>query len=379
MFFIRLITPLIALILTATASAQSLKSPYNVELQRATWSNLANTAAFYGCPNYMPPVINLHAESVYTNGVVDPRKVYEYQKATKNALRFATNISRLSDQFVTTKEPDPSIAQCTLGHLNSWASQNALMGELDGSAAYGVLTNVLAPASQAFLKIRDVDNLNTQSVTNVKHWLNHLATQLVNYHANTAGPFTQHNNHRYWDGYAVLGAAIASNDESLFLWANQSLDIGLRQIQADGTLPLEMLRRDKAYHYHVYALSSLVALSEGIHINKSKFKLQSPYTRYSFALQRLVNLVINQELQTDIAIFLNQAPLECHQFAWSEIFMRRHTRTRLFKNAPELAALIENKRNDGNCGGRLYATNLGGATTYSFGLVNLNSIINDSN
>ncbi|MFK5047780.1 alginate lyase family protein, partial [Klebsiella pneumoniae] len=66
------------------------------------------------------------------------------------------------------------------------------------------------------------------------------------------------NNHAYWAGLAVTAAGVAANDRDLFDWGIGKYHLGAGQVTAQGTLPLEMARRGKALHYHLFALTPLV-------------------------------------------------------------------------------------------------------------------------
>src|SRR5262249_59672568 len=68
------------------------------------------------------------------------------------------------------------------------------------------------------------------------------------------------NNHAYWAGLAVGAAAIAANDRELFAWAIERMRVGLRQVTAEGALPLELARGRLALHYHLFALEPLAVL-----------------------------------------------------------------------------------------------------------------------
>ena len=381
----------------ALPAIAELISPYDVEYYRDKWSSYANVSAYQGCPTPEDPVVDLNADSIYMDVddgcrcTVDPVKEEAYLSAISVTRGFSKTVVKLADQYATTLTADPQIAACTLKHLDSWASSYALMGNVSGSAGRSTVTNVLVPASQAFLKIRNAEGLDSEKLQRVQIWMKNLARQQVIYQTYNAGPNTQKNNHRYWDAFAVVGAAIASNDEDLFLWANESLNVGLEQIiqkdrhdehgvlEPSGALPLELARGSFSHKYHVYALSPLVGLSEAIHVNRSHYQLVSPYVRYNKALYKLVDLIVAEENRiresSGSGLLGNGEILACHQTAWAEVFLRRNARLSKYENAPALAELIGDKREDPACKGRLYFTGLGGFTTYSFGLVGLQKII----
>ncbi len=70
------------------------------------------------------------------------------------------------------------------------------------------------------------------------------------------------NNHAYWAGLAVAAAGVAAADAELFEWGIGQYRLFLAEIQPDGTLPLEMRRKARALHYHLYSAAPLVMLAE---------------------------------------------------------------------------------------------------------------------
>ena len=91
------------------------------------------------------------------------------------------------------------------------------------------------------------------------------------------------NNHAYWTGLGVAAAGIAANDRSLFDWGIGKFDLGADAVTADGTLPLEMKRGQRAIHSHFFALTPLVYLAELGEANGLE-----PYARNGGAIKRLV-------------------------------------------------------------------------------------------
>jgi poly(beta-D-mannuronate) lyase len=97
------------------------------------------------------------------------------------------------------------------------------------------------------------------------------------------------NNHSYWAAWSVMAASVALNRQDLFNWSVKEYRIAAGQIEADGTLPNERKRRERAAAYHNYALQPLVmhrfAQANGVDL--------LPENQY--ALQRLANWVLQHD------------------------------------------------------------------------------------
>src|SRR3546814_2632813 len=59
-----------------------------------------------------------------------------------------------------------------------------------------------------------------------------------------------------------MAAAVVTQDAEAFDWSVGVFRQALSAIQPDGVLPLEMMRRRKALHYHQFALGPLVMMAE---------------------------------------------------------------------------------------------------------------------
>ncbi|MBY0354627.1 MAG: alginate lyase family protein, partial [Rickettsiales bacterium] len=69
-------------------------------------------------------------------------------------------------------------------------------------------------------------------------------------------------NHRYWLGFGVGAAGVATNNDAFFQWGIESARVGLREVQPDGSLPREMNRASRARDYHIFAVAPLVMMAE---------------------------------------------------------------------------------------------------------------------
>jgi poly(beta-D-mannuronate) lyase len=69
------------------------------------------------------------------------------------------------------------------------------------------------------------------------------------------------NNHYYWEGLAVTATGAVTGDARSLAWGRKVFDHAMGQIEADGSLPLELARGRKALSYHLYAAAPLVMMA----------------------------------------------------------------------------------------------------------------------
>jgi hypothetical protein len=61
------------------------------------------------------------------------------------------------------------------------------------------------------------------------------------------------NNHLYWAAWSVGLVSAALDDRALLAWSLAKARVGIAQITNEGFLPLELERKGRALHYHVFA------------------------------------------------------------------------------------------------------------------------------
>jgi poly(beta-D-mannuronate) lyase len=106
------------------------------------------------------------------------------------------------------------------------------------------------------LKIRDAPGLDAEKRRAVEQWLAELGDRV-----RRDSP-DYRNNHAYWAALAMAAAGAAASDRALLDAGLQRFDLFVKAVREDGTLPLEMDRRSRALHYHLFALEALVLLAE---------------------------------------------------------------------------------------------------------------------
>lgn len=194
------------------------------------------------------------------HSIIDQERLRLYKSATNSVYETAKIITRLADRYQ--QKGDLGDAACAAADLATLAKANSLTGTMQGNQASYVQGWVLGAFSIAWLKIRNDSQIEPANRSVITHWLATMAMQNRRYYDQRPKAEDARNNHRYWAGLAVSAAGIAANRRDLFDWGVDSARIGLRQVAQDGSLPLEMGRRAKALHYHLFAITPLVITAE---------------------------------------------------------------------------------------------------------------------
>jgi poly(beta-D-mannuronate) lyase len=217
----------------------------------------------FGCPAVPAPIRDLHVEDAYVDksaSIIDPTIYKREMEEVRGLGQYTYRLCQLSDIWLRSSPAQPRVAQCTLGWLDSWATAEALLGKLDTVGAQHQRKWTLAGLSLAFLTIRDAPNLDPAALARVQTWFAHLADASEAYYA--TWPANGQNNHIYWLALALAGTAVATNDPARLAHAFAIYDEAMAAITPEGTLPLEMARKSKAFAYHVFSLVPLVFLAE---------------------------------------------------------------------------------------------------------------------
>jgi poly(beta-D-mannuronate) lyase len=151
---------------------------------------------------------------------------------------------------------DAASAACAGRWLVIWAKASAMLGHMSSQQA--VIERKLRTAGMAvgYLKIRA--SLSPADRGTIDTWLNDLGDQVV---ADQGWP-ARRNNHVYWAGFAAGAVGTATGATRLIDYSKRAYDAGMTDIQPDGTLPMELNRRQQALVYTNYALAPLVMAAE---------------------------------------------------------------------------------------------------------------------
>lgn len=343
----------------APSRTTDLKSPFDVEARRrAMGVPLPDPPS--GPP--LAPVRDLLGVSFYvdkSHSVADPALKKQNEEAVRPVRTFVETVTGLADGWVRSSPANPRYAALALEQLAVWAATGALLGQVNKQGDYERKWT-LGSLALAFLKIRSAPGLDAAKVAATADWLSKLAAAVMPAYEDLANSASR-NNHAYWAGLAVSTAGVAADDRRLFDWGMSRARIGIAQVRADGTLPLEMERGPLALHYHAFALPPLVMLAELGAANGL-----SLYDEADGALRRLADRVIRgMEAPASFEPLAGQKqtfPLETHPraayFAWGEAYYARFRDPRLLQwLGSGLRPLIDQR--------------LGGDQTLAFGITPL--------
>lgn len=265
------------------AVAAGLLPPFEIAARRDL--NGAPLGSFT-CASPPKPVRDLRVDGFYADrgsgsSVVDREAEAGYREATQSITRYEDGLTQISDRYLASKPPNAALAACVLDWLAVWAAAGAMLGEASQQGGY-VRKWGLAPVAASYLKIRDEPTLDATKKKAVEQWIRRWA-RVVRDDYDSTKLESRRNNHLYWAAWSVGLAAVVLDERALFDWSMEKTRLGLKQIREDGTLPLEMGRKARAYHYHAFASAPLVLTAELAARNGIDL-----YGEYDGALRRLV-------------------------------------------------------------------------------------------
>ncbi|MFK0161577.1 alginate lyase family protein [Rhizobium sp. NPDC090279] len=313
---------------TPGQAATALHSPWDTPV------SASKTQTAFICPGAPQLPVTLKLSDYYTDAahsIVDPVRKQAYDEATHNLRSAMRAVVDMADRYRS--HGDEAAATCAAHFLDSFAAGNALSGSTATNQAVYVQGWMLGSFAVAWLKIRSDNTIPADERSRIIGWLGDIASRNIAYYEPRSDKTDGRNNHRYWAGFTAMAAGIAGNRKDLFDWGVQSFRIGAKQIQPDGTLPLEMSRRSRALHYHTFAAAPLVTLAEMASVNGIDL-----YATDNNALSRLVKRVVAGI--DDPSFFAEKAGvkqeaihLHADDIAWAAPFERRFP-------DPALAALL---------------------------------------
>ena len=240
-----------------------------------------------GCPAPPSVVTTLDVPRFYGDAegsVVDPRLDAAHKNAVEPLTAFLRHVASDADHAHTRPSPksQAEAAQCALGWLQTWAAGNAWLGKMTTKQAEYQRKWDLAGAALAYLKVRKFATPDQRRT--IEPWLQRFA--------DTARAFFddkshKRNNHWYWLGLGEAAVGLATGSPRHFDIARGVMRDAARDIAANGTLPEEMARKQRALHYHAFAVMPLVILAE-----LGAAKGEDWYAFETGALHRLVAVTV---------------------------------------------------------------------------------------
>ena len=248
------------LLAAGPSEAAALRSPWDVPPQA---QGAAPAAA--SCPE--PPSLpaGLAVRDYYSDhahSVIDPARKQAYDAAVAPLHEAAGRVEAMADGYRRTG--DLAAARCAAQWLDRFARDGLLLGDVSGHQSVYVQGWMLGGLAVAWLKVRgEAGAADDPARGRIADWLAGIAARNLAYYSPERATRTDtRNNHRYWAGFAVAAAGIAADRPDLLGWGLASYRLGVAQVDEDGMLPLEVKRRSRALHYHLFAAAPLVTTAE---------------------------------------------------------------------------------------------------------------------
>jgi len=249
------------------AAAQSVQGPFDPAARHALATRLpAPKSTPSACGEPPAPVVRLAMEGFYadpSSSIVDPGRMSAYHDAAKPIEIFESGIARASDRYVRAGDRDS--ARCALAWMARWAESGAMLDAATSQGGY-VRKWGLAPVAAATLKIRAA-NVDPVALGRVREWVRRWAGLVRDEYEARPTLSSHRNNHLYWAAWSVGLASTVLDDRALLDWSIAKLRVGIDQIDGRGFLPLEVARKGRALHYHVFAVAPLVLGAELAAVN----------------------------------------------------------------------------------------------------------------
>jgi poly(beta-D-mannuronate) lyase len=315
--------------LPAAVAAAPLRSPWDLH-------SVPVSEQPFSCPTPTHVSPNLTSSGYYTDShhsIVNQEEQEQYKEVTAPYQEVVRKIIQAADAYQTTGSR--AAAQCAASLIDAAAKDRFLDGVMNGRQSYYVQKWLVGAIAIAFLKTRPSGIVSPEQYAEIVRWLKDVAAQSMEFaDPRNARHAPAPNNHRYWAGLEVATIGIAANNQSLWKWGIESGEIGIKQIQKDGTLPREMDRAARALHYHLFAAAPLVMLAEFAAANGKDL-----YEFHNQALKRLVERATSGV--ADPSYFRQMTGVEQEipswssgvAYAWLQPYVRR------FPN-PAMAALL---------------------------------------
>lgn len=212
------------------------------------------------CPAIAAPVIRLDHGSRYKSKDKSHSSFDKVSNADVNAQLkpvddFVTGMILAANEALSTS--DPKATDCVVAGLAAWAKAGALgdMGSVNASLS---VPSRVAGLAYAWAEVKPLVAKGSDSDL-IEAWLSGLATSTMTFFDTDAPGNSDKNNLRAWAGLAVARVGLTLQDKAMTDWADASVQLVACSADADGSLPLEMARKDLALHYQLHALTALVA------------------------------------------------------------------------------------------------------------------------
>jgi poly(beta-D-mannuronate) lyase len=210
-----------------------------------------------------------------------------FRDATSDITTMERGISKVVMQYM--RDGRQEQLDCALNWLGTWAQAGALESTDFNHTGKSMRKWALGSMAGAYVQLKFAEGkplaAHQQQAQQIEAWFSKLAHQTI---SDWDGlPLEKTNNHSYWAAWSVMAAAVATNQRDLFDWAIKEYKVGANQVDAEGYLPNELKRKQRALAYHNYALPPLAMIASFAQANGVDVRPEN-----NGALQRLANRVL---------------------------------------------------------------------------------------
>jgi len=174
---------------------------------------------------------------------------------------FITDLANAANRALSHPGDRKAAVDCVLSGLANWAGADAL-SDLSTMNAQLSAPSRIAGLAFAYAQVKPIaepsDDPAAADQALIEEWLIARARATMTYFDTEAPPNASRNNLRAWAALAVARIGLTVEDAAMIDWADASVRLVVCQAAADGSLPLEMARRDLALHYQLHAVTPLV-------------------------------------------------------------------------------------------------------------------------
>ena len=218
-----------------------------------------NAADHDTCQGIPATVIELSHGSRYkasskTKGVVDAKRNAAVNASLAPVDDFIRILSREANRASKHAGASPN-ARCAIHMLARWAEDDGL-SRLSKNAEMTIGAR-LAGIVLSYSQVSQYASAEERRL--IDSWIGRRLEEQVAYWDSKAPRNARRGNLKAWAALAVLAGAVEQRNHRLLHWAHESTLKILCSVDADGALPREMERGERALHYQIHALAPLVS------------------------------------------------------------------------------------------------------------------------
>lgn len=282
----------------------------------------------HGCTNSempLPPVGRMIIPHHYLSGSNGPVNPLE-NVATAPYRKLNSEVADGASRYAATG--DSAEAVCVANLLSQWAAANALLeySYKESSQAWYQVEWTLSSISLAWSVVQNDPSVPPAQRAAILKWMKRVTEYMFDQDPHP-DDHDRENNHAYWRALCATSVGILTNDNKLYRRGLAQYVRAIGQMNADGSLPLEMARHENALHYQSFALTPLVMIAElaarqGVDLYGLKVNGHTISDAVDFLVRASAEPSLMKEYASEpqtFSLFSDKKPP-----AWTEFWAARH-------------------------------------------------------